>query len=175
MKTEVNLSKIIEKYKSNFLSDEYQKHHSKILNHDFYNVRKNIIKHSFPLLYADKTIWNLILEKISQFKFIQNSFKLKHLFDVKLKTDDYLLDELAYFLCIDAYSPKYVKRYFDFNKSLKIIEKNYSLYSYNYIQTLEFNEEELQMFFNTTNWLISEALKYKIKMIDLFVDYIKFK
>lgn len=175
MKTEVNLSKIIEKYKSNFLSNEYQKHHSEILNCDFYNVRKNIIKHSFPLLYADKTIWNLILEKISQFKFIQNSFKLKHWFDVKLKTDDYLLDELVYFLCIDTYQPKYVKSFFDFNKSLKIIEKNYSLYSYNYIQTLEFNEEELQMFFNTTDWLTTEALKYKNKMIDLFVDYIKTK
>lgn len=175
MKTQVVLNKIIQKYKSNFLSDEYQKHHLETLNCDFYNVRKNIIKHSFPLLYADKTIWNLILEKISQFKFIKKNFKLKHWFDVKLKTDDYLLDELAYFLCIDE-SPSYVKKYFDFEKLLKVVEKKFSFYNNSiYIQTLEFNEEELQMFFNTSDWLITEALKYKIKMIDSFIEYIKSK
>jgi len=174
MKIDVILNKIIDKYQSNFLSDEYQKH-QETLNFDFYNVRKNIIKHSFPLLYADKTIWNLFLEKISKFNFIKKNWKLKHWFDVKLKTDDYLLDELSYFLCSQT-PPSYVKKFFDFVTLLDIIEKKYSFYiSSNYIKTLEFNEEELQIFFNTENWLNKEALLYKDKMIDYFINYIKSK
>ncbi len=175
MKTEVVLDCIIKKYRSDFLSDAYQKHNSEIVNSDFYNVRKNIIKHSFPILYADRTIWNLILEKISQLKWVETNFRLKHWFDVKLKTDNYLLDELSYFLSIYD-SIEYIKKFMEFEKVLKIIEKNYSLCQYsNYIQTLEFNEEELQMFFNTSQWLKTEALRYKTKMIALFIDYIKTK
>ncbi|MCA9496213.1 MAG: hypothetical protein KC589_04685, partial [Nanoarchaeota archaeon] len=113
MKTELVLYTIMDKYQSNFLYDELKKHKEKLKNDMFYNIRKNIIKHSFPLLYADRNLINLILEKISQFKIVRNTVKLKLWFDKKLKTDDYLLDQLAFFLVTNN-EPEYIEKFLKF-------------------------------------------------------------
>ena len=169
MKTELNLYNVTKKYKSNFLYDELKRHKEKLKNDMFYNVRQNIIKHSFPLLYADRNLINLILEKISQFKIVRNTVKLKLWFDKKLKTDDYLLDQLAFFLVTNN-EPEYIEKFLKFEQSLK-----YTMYHDNYINKIESTEEEMNMFFNTRNWLDDQSLLYKDKMIENFVYFINLK
>lgn len=172
MKTELNVYNVIKGYKSNFLYDELKKHQEKLKSDMFYNVRRNIIKHSFPLLYADRNLINLILEKLSQFKIVRNTVKLKLWFDKKLKTDDYLLDQLAFFLVTNN-EPEYIEKFLKFEQLLNIISKKYTLINHeNYINKIEFTEEEMNMFFNTRNWLDDQSLLYKDKMIENFVYFI---
>lgn len=166
MKTELNLYNVTKKYKSNFLYDELKRHKEKLKNDMFYNVRQNIIKHSFPLLYADRNLINLILEKLSQFKIVKNTVKLKLWFDKKLKTDDYLQEHLSFFLVINN-EPEYIEKFLKFEKLLYT-----SIDHENYINKIEFTEEEMNMFFNTRNWLDDQSLLYKDNMIDNFIYFV---
>ena len=166
MKTELNLYNVTKKYKSNFLYDELKRHKEKLKNDMFYNVRQNIIKHSFPLLYADRNLINLILEKLSQFKIVKNTVKLKLWFDKKLKTDDYLQEHLSFFLVINN-EPEYIEKFLKFEQSLNIISNKYTSIDHeNYINKIEFAEEEMNMFFDTRKWLDNQSLLYKDKMIE---------
>ena len=166
MKTELNLYNVTKKYKSNFLYDELKRHKEKLKNDMFYNVRQNIIKHSFPLLYADRNLINLNLEKLSQFKIVKNTVKLKLWFDKKLKTDDYLQEHLSFFLVINN-EPDYIEKFWKFEKLLYT-----SIDHENYINKIEFTEEEMNMFFNTRNWLDDQSLLYKDNMIDNFIYFV---